>query len=1096
MPVAQRTYYSFIFIAVISGTFLLACHPDKPFFHQLTPPQSGIRFINTVVDSDSFDVFHYPYLFAGAGVAIGDIDNDGLDDIFLVANRKGGNRLFRNKGGFQFEDITPKAGITQTADWNTGVTMADINGDGLLDIYVSTVSIPGVFTSANQLFINQGDGRFAEGAAKYGLDKKYHTTQADFFDYDRDGDLDCFLLNHAVTYTDDYQSIAIRGKVDSASGSKLLRNDEGYFTDVTAQAGIYSASNQYGLGLAIGDLNNDGWPDIYVSNDFKENDFCYINKGDGSFTEQGNDLFPHMSRFSMGNDMADYNNDGWLDVLTLDMLSPDEKVIKTSLGDDDIETYNYKHQNFGFHYQFSRNCLQQNVDGRGFTDIALQQGVAATDWSWAPLLADFDNDGRKDLYVSNGFKYRTNDLDFNVFAQDVAFKNTQQNRATNRHNLAQYLPSGAVPDYFFLNKGEGGFAEASSKAGFTQPTTSNGAAYADLDNDGDLDLVVNRMNEPVGIYRNDLPAANFLSIDLKGKSPNTYGVSATVYAYTKGKMQCYTQSPTRGFMSSVSPVLHIGLGNDKTVDSLIILWPDGSGQQLKNIKANQRLSLQQKEASPHFSRPVLAHAIASQWVDVTDSSGLLFTHKEDDFDDLNGQPFLPHSLCTQGPKLAVADVNGDGLEDFFTGGAKGQSGDVFLQTVGGKFIKSTQTALAADSLFEDTNALFFDADGDGDKDLYVTSGGNELYGHETLLADRLYLNNGKGNFTKSDGLPNLYENKSCVRACDFDKDGDLDLFVGGRANARMFGYTPASVILTNNGKGKFTEVTQQVGDGLQNAGMVTDACWTDIDGDGWMDLIVAGEWMPVTIFKNERGKLVKTDPAGLQTSSGWWQCIYPADVDGDGDIDFLLGNWGTNTKLTATADHPLKMYIADWDKNGETEPVLSIFKNDGYYTFLGKTDLEKRLPFLKKRFLKYGDIAGKTVEEVFTADALKEAKLLQAYTLQSSVLMNNKGNWKLEALPSFLQTAPLFSFAQLPSGNKNKTFIAAGNFYEVSPYEGRYDAMLPVLFSFTNGKANMQSCLLQKGPVRSVATINLRAAKGLLIARNNGPLSLLKYKTP
>ena len=1082
---AIKTNLSMLFIGTL---LLLSCQQNKTYFSQLSAAQTGIHFSNTVSDTDSLNIFDYPYLYAGAGVSIGDINNDGLDDIFLVANHKGGNKLYLNKGAMKFEDVTANAGLSGLSDWCTGSCMVDINGDGLLDIYVCTVSIPGKLKSRNELYINLGNGHFREAASEYGLNFSGHATQAAFFDYDRDGDLDCFLLNHGTKYSDDYQTVSVRMKNDSLSGGKLLRNDGGHFVDVTLKANIYCASNEYGLGIAIGDVNNDGWPDVYVSNDFKENDFCYINNGDGTFHERSNELFDHVSRFSMGNDMADYNNDGWPDVLTLDMLSQDEKILKTSLADDDIEVYNYKQKNFGFHYQFSKNCLQQNMQGKHFCDVSLQKGIDATDWSWAPLLADFNNDGWKDLFISNGFKYRTNDLDFTVFSQQKIQQLQAQNIVPKQASLIQYLPAGHVPDYFYIGSANG-FADSSKEAGFTQPTLSNGTAYADLDNDGDLDLVVNRMNAEPGIYRNDFNAGNFLSVSLKGNDGNTQGLGAVVYAFTGGQMQCVNQSPVRGFMSSVSPVLHLGLGDKKTIDSLIICWPDGSGETLFNVSANQRIVLQQSKARKEFTPPVLKQYISGDWKKLNDNAGVNFVHHEDDFDDLNVQPLLPHSLATQGPKLAVGDVNNDGLPDFYVCGAKGQPGCLFIQNTQEKFDKSPQVSFAADSLFESTDALFFDADGDGDLDLYVCSGGNEYFGHEPTLPDRLYINNGQGNFSRSMALPNLYENKSCVRACDFDKDGDLDLFVGGRANARMFGYMPSSVILQNN-SGVFTENTEAISHGLSNVGMVTDACWSDVDGDGWQDLIVVGEWMAITIFKNNHGHLEKQNL--IANSEGLWQTILPADVDGDGDIDYLVGNWGNNTKLRASDEFPLKLFIAEWDKNGETEPVLSTAKGGIYYPFYGKADLEKRLPFLRKRFLQAKDFAGKSMQEVFTNSALDKAQLLKATELKSCLLRNNKGAFSLEPLPAFLQVAPIFSFVQLPAADKQQSFMAGGNFYEVSPYEGRYDALLPLRFSFQKNVAVMQDYLLETAALRQLKTISLGHSNALLLAFNNNPLIIYK----
>jgi enediyne biosynthesis protein E4 len=1086
---SSKLFLVSVFVCVLINS---SCNQKQaPFFRQLEQRETGIGFVNHIAETDSMNLLTYTYLYNGAGVAAGDVNNDGLEDIFFTANTKAGNKLYINKGNFIFDDVTIKAGVQGKSDFCTGAVMVDMNADGWLDLYVSTVNIPGKFNSANELYVNNRNGTFTESAASYHLNFSGHTTQTSFFDYDRDGDLDCFLLNHSDQYTDDYKDASARKLVHPFSGHKLLQNEDGVFVNVTEEAGIYSSSLGFGLGIAVGDINNDGWQDMYVSNDFKEHDYCYINNGNGTFTESVTNMFSYVSRFSMGNDLADYNNDGRLDLITLDMLSQDEKILKSTVSDDDMQTYDYRHK-LGFHYQYSRNCLQQNRDGIYFTEAALQTGVAATDWSWAPLFADFNNDGFKDLFISNGYKYRLNSLDFINFLNETAEKNKQVGIKNNLLQLSHLAPAGITPDFFYLNNNGETFTNISEKAGFTKPTLSNGTAYADFDNDGDLDLVVNRIDEPAGVYQNNMPAKNFLRIQLKGDSANTFGIGAMLYVFAGGTMQLVHQSPVRGFMSSVSHRLHIGLGNHKTVDSLIIIWPNGTSQQLKNISANKQIELVQRNASKEISSPALKKEILTTWEDVTDRTGINFIHREDEFDDLNVQPFLPHSLATQGPKTTVADVNGDGLQDVYLCGAKNQHGQLFIQTNQSTFVEMPQASFVTDSVYEDTDALLFDADGDKDNDLYVTSGGNQLFGREEFLKDRLYINDGKGTFTRDKGLTNLYENKSCVRAADFDKDGDIDLFVGGRANARMYGYTPASVILQNNGKGVFAEVTETISAGLINIGMVTDACWTDIDKDGWQDLIIVGEWMPVTIFKNQKGKLVKQAQEELKNSTGWWTCIYATDIDNDGDEDFLLGNWGTNTKLLATAEHPLKLFVGDWDKNNEIDPILSVYKNSDYYTFLTKPDLERRLPYLKKQFLKFTDMAGKTASDIFGKENLAGSRVLQAATLKSSVLKNENGKFLLEALPSFLQTAPVFAFSEVTVKNGSKQYIAAGNFYEVQPYEGRYDALLPVFFSIRQNKINQEGFLLQHGQVRAIKIILLKNEEVLLFVRNNQKIVVVK----
>jgi enediyne biosynthesis protein E4 len=1077
-------YYCGILIAF--SLFNSSCNQKQALFKEKKAESTGIAFVNKVTENDSLNILTYPYHLNGAGVAVGDIDNDGLDDIFFVSNKKEGNKLYHNNGNFQFEDITEKAGIKGKSDWCNGVVMVDINADGWLDIYVSTVTLPSLLRSSNELYINNKNGLFTEAAAQFGLAYSCHTTQSAFFDFDNDGDLDCFLLNHAAQYADDYQLASSRKKYDPVSGNKLLRNDNGKFTDISVSAGIYGSSLGYGLGIATGDLNNDGWIDIYVSNDFKENDYCYINNGNGSFTEKSNELFAHHSRFSMGNDMADFNNDGWQDIITVDMLSPNEKTLKSSLPDDDVSQYSYKNS-FGFNFQFGRNCLQENCDGKSFSDVALQQSLASTDWSWAPLFADFNNDGNKDLFITNGYKYRVNNLDFISFIQDKISSYKQEHKKYSHIELIKQIPTGEIPDYLYIQD-KNSFIDVSSTAGFTKPSLSNGAAYSDLDNDGRLDLIVNRLEEPAGIYQNNLPKKNYLNISFKGERKNTFGIGACIYVYTKTGNQLYQQSAVRGFMSSVSPVIHIGLGDITIIDSLKIVWPGGKGQTLLGVKANTKIVVEEKNAVANFKRPILKKCIDETWNDITLSSGINFKHNEDDFEDLNVNPFLPHSLATQGPQTAVTDVNGDGLQDFFICGAKKQAGELWLQNINGKFSKSTQPFFEADSMYEQTSAIFFDADNDKDEDLYVTSGGNEWYGNNPLLKDRLYINDGKGNYTLSNTLPNLMENKSCAAACDFDKDGDIDLFVGGRANARMYGYMPASVLLENDVKGNFNEVTETRCEGLINAGMITGACWSDLDKDGWPDLVLAGEWMPVTVFKNKKGKFEKTV---LEKSNGWWNCLYQTDLDNDGDDDFLLGNWGANSKLSASAAHPLTMYLSDWDNNGDTDPLLCVFKNNTYYNFLGKADLERRLPYLKKKYLQYAEIAGKSVEELFGKDALEKAKKFEAYTLHSAVLWNDNGKLNLQPLPSFLQTAPIFSFAPITDHNKNKQFLAGGNFYDVLPYEGRYDAMLPTLFTIRQRSIISNGNILQKGCVRHISPIRLQNKTAMLLAKNNESLTII-----
>jgi len=1091
-----RLFYFILIVFCVSCQNKREFKPEDTLFQLMPSAQTGITFNNKVKDDGEYNDFNYRNFYNGGGVAIGDLNNDGKPDIFFTSNQ-GDCKLYINKGNWKFEDVTAKSGLNRYHRWHTGVTMVDINGDGWLDIYICNSGGMGNADRANELYINQKDGTFKEEAAKYGLADKGLGTQAIFFDYDHDGDLDCFVLNNSYRPIGSFgYNRELRNIRDTLNGDRLYRNDNGKFVDVSAQAGIYGSEIGFGLGVAAGDMFNTGWDDMYISNDFFEHDYLYKNEYNGTFKEISDDALGHMSLSSMGSDMADINNDGFLDIFTTDMLPEDDYRLKTTTKFDEFDVYNAKLIG-DFHHQFTKNCLQLNNSDGTFSEIADLAGINATDWSWGALIFDFNNDGWKDIFVSNGISRDLTNQDFlSYFGSDEALNEIKHGGFKAKIFLDK-MPKTPISSYGFVNQKNLQFKNQTLELGLSKPGFSNGAAYGDLDGDGDLDLVVNNENGEAYIYRNmtsERMHAHYLKVNLKGKGMNTFGIGAKVTIYTNGMQQLLEQQPTRGFESSSEPVLNFGTGNYKKVDSLRVIWPDMKMQVLRNISANATITLKQTDAILTFIPNLVKVKPYYNNVTATNIKGDIY-HKENDYKDFDVQRLIPKMLSTEGPKLAVADVDGDGLEDFFMGGATGDTAKLFIQQTTGTFIQKKQFAFEQDKNSEDIGALFFDARHTGKMDLVIVSGGNlEKEGSLDLLA-RMYENDGKGNFTrKFNGWPLVSINASCIRL----NNNNGDLFIGGRCVPGSYGVIPSSRLLRNDGHGNFTDITAAVAPELLKLGMVTDAQWADIDGTGKNSLIVVGDWMPVTILKYVDGKLKKTSE--IANSSGWWNCLTVADLNGDGKLDLIAGNNGLNSKIKADVDHPAKLYVSDFDNNGQVECIPVYYKTDGKaYPFNLHDDIIKQMPYLKKKFLRYDAYAGKSIEEIFTPEELDKASVLTVNQTQTCVFYNNgKGGFNIQPLPIRAQFSPVYSILVTDINNDGiKDLFLGGNFYGLKPEVGRYDSSYGVTL-LGNSKhwfdylPPANSGLFIKGEVRDISQIGTKNGKQIIVARNNDALQLFK----
>lgn len=1059
-------------------------------FESMNPLDTGVDFRNDLREDDNFNIIQYLYFYNGGGVAAGDINNDGLADLYFTANQ-GPNRLFLNRGNFQFEDITAKAGVEGSGMWKTGASMADINGDGWLDIYVCQVGNYKSIKGRNQLFINNQDGTFSEKASQYGLDFQGFSTQAAFFDADADGDLDLYLLNHSVHAAENYGPATIRTRRDSLAGDRLYRNDNGFFSDVSEAAGIYASRIGYGLGVAISDINQDGLPDIYVANDFHENDYLYYNNGNNRFTEALTSSLAHTGNFSMGCDIADINNDGLPDIFALDMKPADEIVHKRSAGTDPYNIFQFK-LSYGYHYQFPRNMLQLNLGACNgqyprFSEIGQFAGVDATDWSWSALFFDMDNDGWKDLFISNGIRRRLNDLDYLNF---ISGEQVQRN-ATDLE-MALRMPEGAVPDFAFQNQGNLRFSEVSETWGLNRTGYSNGAAYVDLDNDGDLDLVVNHLDATAAIYQNHANKYrnhNWLGIKLEGNSPNTLGIGAKVLVATEGKIQMQEHYTTRGFQSSVAPGLHFGLGKASQVDSMLIIWPDGKFQILRQPKLRETLRIRQQDALEGVppTWKTKDTKIAVQFEEVSDALGLDFIHRDNTPADFDREKLIPWMTSTPGPRLAIADFNSDGLDDVFICGPHRQPGALYRQTDAGEFLRVPSPALERDSLYEDADALWIDADDDGDPDLFVASGGGEYFQElREPFTNRLYINDGKGNLQRSDtAVPPISSSAGCAVALDYDRDGLQDIFIGGHSTPYQYGIPPASYLLRNEG-GRFRDVGREIWPELESLGMVMDAVWDSTSRALW----IAGTWMPVirTTFLNGRAQMQK-----MPDSEGWWSSLALLDADADGDLDLLAGNWGLNSEFQPTPTQPIQLYVADMDGNGSTDPILSYYQGGRKFTYFGKDELSRQMVGLKKKYTDYESFATAGFEGIFPAKVLKKAREQKAVTLASMLFRCEGDNqYKAEPLPWQAQISVLGALAVADFDRDGfEDVLMAGNFLDVQPSIGQMDASPGYIWWGGSSGGFTELCL--SGQYRSAEVIRQPDGKQLmLLGRNNGRLQVLR----
>lgn len=1056
----------------------------KYLLEKLSPESTGVTFKNNIHEDVNHSIINYIYYYNGSGVAVGDINNDGLADLYFASNLNR-NKLYLNKGDFKFEDISDSANINSNSSWNTGVTMVDINNDGFLDIYLCSVSGLLDFTGHNELFINNGDGTFTEKAKEYGLDFTGYSTQAYFFDYDKDLDLDVYIVNHAIHTTISHGPASVRSNRTPLVGDVLLRNDTGKFTDISEEAKIYGGANGYGLSASLADFNNDGWDDIYVCNDFHEDDYYYINQKDGTFKESLNSAFTSTSRFSMGSDAADINSDGLQDIITLDMLPKDEKVIKETEGDEAMLNKQNQLRNLGYSNQYSRNMLQiNNENGSYFYDTAIINNLEDTDWSWGPLIADFDNDSHQDIFIANGILRRPNGLDFRKYVAN-AFRNRSKSDGLEwLYKSINEMPKGEVPNEIY----QGNSNKLTSKTGEwidKKPSLSNGAIYADLDNDGDLDIITNNLNDYPYIYKNNTNnSKNFLNLNLGFIENNKEAIGSKAILYSNNSKQLKQLFKSRGFLSSTDNKLHFGLNKETLIDSVVIIWPDLKIQVIENPEINKTLKI---SYSPNRNALQQHYLNRDNKTKFFRSVNLInHKHEEDNFNDFFNQKLIPYKVSTIGPAVDVADIDNNKFEDIFIGGASGKVSKLYLNN-GKKLTPKDYQIFEEDMFCEDNSASFFDADGDGDLDLYVGSGinTNRIKKYEN---DRLYINE-NSTFKKSKKIPDNFLNTSTVKTYDYDNDGDIDIFIGNLSNPDVFGESVSSYILNNDGKGKFKK-----DESFKLTSKVTDALWEDLNNDGLKDLIITCEWDTPKIYLNDSGSLnlIET-PKNL---NGLWQTAIAYDYDHDGDKDILLGNWGLNTRFTASKEKPLHMYFGDFDNNDIKETIIAYNIDGQYFPLNSKDELASQMNVISKRFVQHTDFSLKTVEQIFSSDAINSSQLFYVDNLASGILKNNDGMYnEFIALPHQLQLSPIKAFTEILI-KENNHIIIGGNNLNVTTYHGQYNSLQGYDFYSLDSITPISQLGIKPitKQVKSFENITTKQGSYLIIISNNDLVESYKFK--